>query len=66
MQNVVLNRRQITPTLRQALNLPPDTWQLVINRGFTIVSFMDGKFQVHHLEINDLARQRAKKELFVQ
>lgn len=66
MQNVVLTHRQISQGLKQALNLPPDVWQLVINKAFTIVSFMDGQHQVHHLELDDLKRQRARRELHIR
>lgn len=60
MRNVVLTHRQITPNLKQALNLPSDAWQLVINGGFTVASFMDGKYQVHHLEIDELRRRQVQ------
>lgn len=66
MQSRVLIHRQISPGLKEALNLPSVVWHLVINRGFTAVSFMDGGRQVHHLEIDDIRRQKARRELHLR
>ena len=57
MSNLVLTGGEISPGIKRTLDLPPDTWQLVFNRGFTIASYMDGKCRVHHLDIDDFRRQ---------
>ncbi len=61
MKNLVLTHLQISPRLKQALNLPPDAWQLVINGQFTVASFMDGRGFVHHVDIDELAREQVKR-----
>ncbi len=60
MSNLLLTGGQISPGIKHALNLPPDTWQLVFNRGLTIASYMDGKCRVHHLDIDEMRRQNLK------
>lgn len=63
MSRSVLIRDRITAHLKQVLQLPADTWQLVINQGMTSAAYMDGKNRVHHVDITDLQRQQLKRAL---
>lgn len=63
MRKVVLTKRQITPQLRQALRLPNDAWQLMIDGEFTNAAFMDAKCRVHRINIDEVTKFDAKQAL---
>jgi hypothetical protein len=54
---------RLAVALAPILDLPRGAWQVVLNDGMTMASFMDAECRVRHIRITDAMRERIRGAL---